>query len=538
MSVIKLFLIASLYINLVRGLKFRVSGRQSGANLELKKEILGKFDHAEDSIATTPYCIAVADGVGSCSYTSKHWSELLVYKFQHFVDETFLEKKFDYEEKRSEIPEMAFKYFESLRTDYNKILNEERDTFESKKGYKMRNEFVFQKTVVSSTLIGAYIDNASEETMNVIQTGDSLLASFLPTQTEEEKGHYYYPNFYTLEMRRGWNFPYQYINYKPEKKKEDEEEPEAISSFSAWITKGSVVIAGSDGLWDNFHFVGVSLLLNMLVNYHKFYDGNWELISKQAELFMHSIADLLIAQFPMIKQGLSQLDFSISPFMEEEVKDPEAKQPPCSLLNKLLCMNDPEPITVKRKELYKRSADRIILKLAADEKDQKSERFKLESSVLNSLISCNLKEYIMWPWRNSRDIIFMKECFRYIFKEQMSVSKEVMRSFQKSFDPTKMSTLFANVAKTYSKIEKDFPSPFFLTYVEDKQSTNYNADGKADDISAIVTIIDEDAPEDKKEHQTAISEFKKDEKKVYQSIRDELPDFYMLVVNKKTYFLI
>ncbi len=282
----------------------------------------------------------------------------------------------------------------------------------------------------------------------------------------------------------------------------------------------------------------MSILLNLLVNYYQFYDGNWDLMAKQAELCMQAIAALLIDQFPMIKKGLADFGFSQEAYLGEVVKDPEAQQPTQSLLSMFFCQDAPDPITITKEELHKRAADRIILKLAKDKKDEQSARFQFEKRVLNKIINCELREYIYWPWMSGRTLIFMKECFHYIIKEDMSVKEEVMKKFQESFDPKEMSNLFAKVAKIYSTIKKDYPSPFYLTAVEDKKNVNYPADGKSDDISAIVTIIDDDASNDQKEQEISISLFERAEEKVYEAVLDELPEFYSLVRARKTFFLI
>lgn len=502
-------------------LKFRVDGPDCGKNIAYPKHSRGKFGHGEDSLATTPFAVVVSDGVGGCKFTSKHWSELFVYQYQDFVQETFIKSKFNWDgdDANDQAVKLAFKNFEQLRTLYNTALKSTRDAWNQKHG--LNRPVISDDTLISATLIGAFIDPQEEEVMRVLQTGDSLLATFMPQHNDDETKLYYFPHFMTDEMRRGWNFPFQYANIEQKVEKNDPETvKEKFEFVGTWVRVGTVVLLGSDGLWDNLHLTSMTALLNALVHYHTHYGNDKGKVWAAADRFMTAIVKVLLHQFELIKHDLSYLGFNNQAMLEKRVQDPDYVAPEKSLFDYLLCRDVDEPQQITIKESYDRLVAKTVKSL------QGSPAFKQEAGFINEIHRCGMELFVVMPWHSGRTHHMMKGCIEEAIKDHLAVTPGQLGGFQKGFDSAFVSEVFAKVAKFYSQIDKNYASPFYLTAVEDKNNINYQSDGKPDDITAIAVIIDAHGPGDLTAHETDLKHFKEVRTTVLATLETELTKYY------------
>ena len=118
----------------------------------------------------------------------------------------------------------------------------------------------FQHFKAGATLIAAQIENSvsEESSLNFLQKGDSSLVVFrLQKHTGDVKAYHYAPVFMTEEQSNSLNQPRIFGNL-------------VESSFNNFtkkvkITKGDIVIAGSDGLFDNVSLGLLTYLVNSLL---------------------------------------------------------------------------------------------------------------------------------------------------------------------------------------------------------------------------------------------------------------------------------
>lgn len=524
-------------------LRFRQTGISSGSNRPYPKNQPGKFDHDEDAWSMTPFSLGVSDGVSSCVYTSKHWASLFAYKFQHFVHDKIIGKDYNYEDASLDVEgegyqdtlsKTAFEYLKGLRITYNAILDTQRKSFVQKTERQPDN--FDDSNLVSATLIGAWIDPALEDTLHILQMGDSLLGVFKVQLNEDEKSGIYYPSFITPDHRRGFNFPHQFRNdadMNGDKTKEKDE----ILHRTTYVSEHSIVIAGSDGLWDNVHTSVITIMLNLAVHFHDIFEGNKENIAEEIDVFTTSLSELMIDWYEVMKVDTVSQGFLTQELLSKKTKDPEWKPKEKKGFNIMafLCLaveDNETPVKISHKDLLSRKLNEVLKKLQKNSISPKA--YKLEAELLHAIVAEGVHELIKQPWNSGRTTYYTSQDIKGALQVALAADVTMIQRFQKDFDTNSVSSLLASVAKYQSNLGPKYASPFYMAEVEDAfdpesyrvKRFNINpqkieARGKADDITVIATIVDQGSPDDLASFEFAISKIETEEKKVEETFFKE-----------------
>ena len=263
MPIFSLLIVFSITIDVKSELAFAVTEVDDGAFIPYLKDKGVGYSFGEDSFVTTPYGIAVADGVGSSTLASRHIANHLTTTFGQWI--------------------LGCRYYQKPPEDLVQLCNIKENINEHEiindvmseimiKGVKdadkpltdsglKDNINLFQ----SSTFVSAYFspeDPAKNKKamLNVFQKGDSLalIMRFDPVKRNWK------PLTYTSDGQEAFNTPYQYTMTSSSK-------PGDFSGddFNRFLSiepqANDVVILGSDGLFDNVPISIIVLAFNSLV---------------------------------------------------------------------------------------------------------------------------------------------------------------------------------------------------------------------------------------------------------------------------------
>ena len=269
-------LVLALFIHAtILTLRFSFSNHRDGHFIEYKKDKMLREKYGEDAFSTTPYSLTVSDGVGGCEFSSKYISNTIVNAAAQFyldhaengsgpvtakeIREWLLEKLAEDMHKFN-----VFFAFEYLRASLLYSIDE-----------KLRNQ-LFSILPTSATLISGYIyedKTSGQQKLHIFQKGDSLLAIFRKTPSVHPNYYSYTLYAVTPEHQSGFNTPYQFSSYNHFGNFFQD------INFEIDIQPDDIVVAGSDGLFDNV-FVGYLTYMINLILYEQIYMKPNEAIAK------------------------------------------------------------------------------------------------------------------------------------------------------------------------------------------------------------------------------------------------------------------
>jgi hypothetical protein len=251
--------------------------------------------NGEDYSVTWKKGIVVTDGVSSSTYPSSDFAEILALSVARLLNHP-KEVKPTSSEKYEKIlvkaivdslNEYQFRFFSSLikfSTDY------EVDSLKL-------NNFNYHS---SSTLISAQITNneKKENILRVFQKGDSRLAVFRKTLNASKEGYYYKLHHILEEQQHYFNCPYQFQNLRNAYNVVNQK------IFNLEIFKDDIIVAGSDGLFDNLFIGYLNHFINFLI-YLSFEDNGLSQDSTEDKIMtqIKAYVDYLQNEYPIFIQG-------------------------------------------------------------------------------------------------------------------------------------------------------------------------------------------------------------------------------------------
>lgn len=470
-------------------LAFRFSSLEEGSNNAFPKTKAEKFNFGEDSLSTSPRAMAISDGVSSCIFTTKFWSQLIAYQFQNFVYTdifpVFQVNKIQTSQENLTLQKMFEDQIENLRIEYKSTLQNSINNWENK-NKKMVNQNP-KNTQVSATMIGAYLKTVDDKNMiQFIQFGDSLGIVFSNSYNQENDNAYekadgfYFPSFYRPEMTYSFNYPVQIGNLP-------DEIENIIEYKQAPIDINDLVLLGSDGLFDNMHFWIICLIPNMLVRYAYLLKNDQAKVEEALSNFMKFYAEIFVQRFEMFNQSVTNKKFHDTVFLAELVKDPDWKKPSPGILDMLLCrLEDDQHPLLSRKKIYEKQ-----FKKSADDFRKKAVDYDFELALMIGLFKCDPDILMSVPNMLKRDKTKMPDSLKALFQKHFPLEKKHLNNFNEFFNPAFVAKMFTFNAKMLSGITKNYLSPFHLDWLQQGGNPKIDAKGKEDDISAVVGWVDE-----------------------------------------------
>jgi serine/threonine protein phosphatase PrpC len=258
-------LILSLFIfTISSNLVFKIRGIYDGAFVELPKEDkpIG-VAVGEDAYITTPISIFLADGVGSCEFSSSFLARYLTLSgtkgiLNDALKVTNYNRKTLLNQFTSQVTEDIRKYNEAMISNF---MNSEPES--TKENFDFINP---GKLETSTTMVSVRLshDKSRNKTfLNLIQKGDSLAVIFRPQKFVSKEtnieSYLYTPVFMTNQQQFCFNFPNQFTS----ESKLYTASKDDLLSFE--VKKRDIVILGSDGLFDNISIKFFTFIINLQI---------------------------------------------------------------------------------------------------------------------------------------------------------------------------------------------------------------------------------------------------------------------------------
>ena len=263
MSFLSLLMVLSIAVEVKSQWSFAVKQAEDGYFIPYWKQKGVGYSFGEDSFVTTPYGVAVADGIGSSPFVAQHIAKHLTTTFaqwilgcrypanpsQALVELCKINQNID---ELGTIKEVMKQIMVKSVDDANEIIN--------------RSELQGKVSIdQSSTFVSAYFSpedlaQNKKAKLNIFQKGDSLALIL----RYDAKNRNWKPFAYTSDDQARFNEPYQYSMTElltPKSFSQDDRN----RFFSIEPKLKDVVILGSDGLFDNVPISVITLAFNALV---------------------------------------------------------------------------------------------------------------------------------------------------------------------------------------------------------------------------------------------------------------------------------
>jgi hypothetical protein len=260
----KLILISLLIKEALGRLAFKFDSINDGSSIpELGKGPKGISDlNGEDYHATWRYGLVVTDGVSSSRYPSSDLAEILALGVAGFLSSL---RKADQMKSPEEYKKIVLRGVIDSLNDYQFSLCHSLFKNEKFKGLVIGDDIkndLLNNLSSSSTLISAQIVDKDKNAsiLRVFQKGDSRLAIFRKTPNKSKEGYYYKLHLILEEQQHHFNCPFQFQNLRSYLNVINQE------VFDLEILEDDIVLAASDGLFDNMFIGYLTYFVNFLIS--------------------------------------------------------------------------------------------------------------------------------------------------------------------------------------------------------------------------------------------------------------------------------
>lgn len=256
-NILRLFLFCTLFMLTQSKLMFSAVDADSGNFIPYFKEKFGKNDVSEDSFTTSPFAIAVADGLGGCDFHAGYIANYLTNKFvESSITNSDLFFGLDLQEIQAKVSSDIDQIIKIYEGKVNEGVYQWTRATKRKPNYKVVNTVSASATFVATVIT----ETEAGPILKVFQRGDSLCVVFRPVQNPIKKDQYYYkPVYITEEKQHSFNAPHSYNSNSNNPKKYL-----FVDFFQ--VQAKDIVIIGSDGFFDNMHIGFLAYIINYLAS--------------------------------------------------------------------------------------------------------------------------------------------------------------------------------------------------------------------------------------------------------------------------------
>lgn len=251
--IFKIYLLALFYFS-GQALQFYGKKLYSGEFIPYLKSKFGNNRVNEDAYATSPYAIALADGLGGTKFHSGYIAERITKSFiKEFIKYT--PDSIGYKN-HLDIGGLTAEVINKSLDEYTNFMNKIIRTHKQKTSQKI-DHTIF---VAASTFVAGILEKRDgADRLRIIQRGDSLAAVFRKKYTDKIQGIFYYKLIYfSAEQQQFFNGP---LNIG----ENDVLENESFTQESFGVQKGDITIFGTDGFFDNIHLSVLTYMVNFMV---------------------------------------------------------------------------------------------------------------------------------------------------------------------------------------------------------------------------------------------------------------------------------
>jgi serine/threonine protein phosphatase PrpC len=480
-------------------LRFRISNIEEGAFDPLLKSKKQRKKMGEDGHCTTPYTLAVADGVSSTEFTSFYLANILSLSISERLlslskDSLDLEKEKSeiVSEMQKEINRYEFKVIEKV-----KFLENDREV--------LADEFSLNSMDVSTTLVACHIieDQGKNTNLRIFQKGDSLISIFRSIKSRKSADSYVYlPVYFSEDHSYEFNTPYQFMTMLDKKRTSNDENNSKNENNSndnlyleTGIREGDIVLVGSDGIYDNVHISFITYLINFIseeilkkTSSPDIQEKVKELSKRYAEIFIEK------PQEKMIK---------IEKKAENKVKSfkrrPVQKKTGFSFW-KWFCLADEsfdeisprDIISIKEESITEKedsmNSDDEDLEIYVDQDEKEGEVIYSET---RGFFDCPERAMTNQPYHWETEEAFLSLCVKRSIEKEFGFSNERVIMLQSMYS-TKIFTDSLLVAAIELSKTKNYPSLLYLKGLDQRRPRELPRKGKRDDITVLVGLVEKD----------------------------------------------
>lgn len=228
-----------------------------------------RFPLGEDGCSATPTSISVADGIGGTAFTSHYLSKLLsIASSLHFLNTNLLSQS------ASDLNAAMNDYKASLLQTIGQHSGFMLNCFN---GYQTESDCLLRQlsscehssSIIesASTLTTAYITppHNNEQRLRIFQKGDSQILLLRKLEAEKPEALFYEPVLATLSQQKAFNQPFSFqVNPQCQSKIDNDVAGESFA-FEAELQPEDVVIAATDGFFDNVSLNFLAFLFNFII---------------------------------------------------------------------------------------------------------------------------------------------------------------------------------------------------------------------------------------------------------------------------------
>ena len=321
------FMIQAITISLNTRLIFKTQSIDDYGFIPLPKdkpigEMIG-----EDASITTPFGIAVSDGIGGCEFSSAFIARWVVSS----MGDNYLTNFHKYIQQSTNIRDLSVDLVQKGIGEMNEFVEASFKACSPVLIGNVANIIKSSDLVSSTTLVSAGLVSRGSENhamLKIYQKGDSLAVVFRPLEFKGQDGKMsiiYQPIVATEDQQIRFNQPFQFMNTI---KKHDKVDNETIDVS---VFENDIVILGSDGLFDNLPLsmltVAVNLIASEIASGRVGIKSFNEILSEFLKEFLTKVTDEREAVVNYFEKRLWKKDLG----KEETKKEP--KRPVSSKIN-------------------------------------------------------------------------------------------------------------------------------------------------------------------------------------------------------------
>lgn len=475
MSNTKLYYILILALSINRtcaNYVFSANGIDKGHFIPLLKDKHGAEMRGEDSFSTSPHFLIVNDGVGGSPFSSKHISEFLSVQFQ-----------IEFQNQLHANPNFKFASDISCRKFTNALINKiVHEYYKTTKDFVTKWEQESSKTSaiairdfsVSTTMVAVMLETTNQRPqLSIIQKGDSLCVVFALVKNDKDR-YFYKPVYMTKDQQYQFNFPYQVSSDRLSDENELFIEKVGTSAYS-------LVVLGSDGVFDNLHLGFLTMIVNLAAIIHESSISDEDLFNKLVDELVQLYIEILEKKIWVIRRFFKE-NTDTSLFSENNEGDNsnggfikaisamffgENKKMPKNAVNKFNSFMRPKIIDIS---------------------DHGDKTYLYIKNGFYSYFSCPVVDMLSMPGDSNKENL-LSPCIEEVLSNKFTFNIETAQKFIQSYSPKKTSKLIARVAEALSNEETNYPSPFYIHAWKQKVGRQSTGAGKPDDITVVANVI-------------------------------------------------
>lgn len=456
----------------------------------------------EDAFYTVPLGLVLADGVGSDLLAADIYAQSLSLYLAHlFMNSSELLNYQSNSDGTTYFEEQVLKYTRWSINNFNdKLGNALLNKLEDQSNISSRIKKV-SLTQNAATVVAIYLDNSNrgdsmDVSLKIFQKGDSLVMVFNPEKII--KGgfgfSFFAPKLVLKEQIHEFNVPHQFVN--------TDLDLNSYNSYQADVNAGSIVVAGSDGLFDNLSLGFISYLVHLIsfeIAVNNITEAQMQaLVQTKVKLYIEKIEDnaQVFEMYHRIRKaakaeqsGIRWLIGLLRGAVENLIRE--------------------EPIENRAMGAFKRIGfnfdyylSKNLMKSISEMSDKQinnNQKFiefakKINARNVDSFFECSLEDIFFEPSDYSQAQEILSGCVMSSIMSAFPLSDDLISTLSNNFDSSMVSKAISLAAKTIAEKRLMNVIPYNIREFKDAIArgvfgATQSRDGRFDDITIVAAIV-------------------------------------------------